>query len=320
MKDMSPLHIGTGRENYDFSASSLHSDTLTAALAALRVWQGESDDISDFMGSFALSSAFPYVGNCYFLPRGCGKVNVNFNDCDEYISRKKLKSIRYIDTRIWTELASGKSVELSKNNLKDGFLMADKDTENFSKPYKSIVTQRVTVPRQAGADAEPFFFDWTFFNKDAGLYCLTDAEGAKLKEVVSLFELLGEQGIGTDKYVGGGKFSVETSTIEFPNMPETNTLMCLSLYIPHENDMEVIDLKSSHFELSQRGGYISGSCDTDVWHLRKKAIYMFGVGSVFRLKESNALKGKVVDLRPNSFKDLHPVYRGGKPFVLPVKL
>ena len=37
LKEMSPLHVGTGKENYDFSASHLHSDTLSAALAAMKV-------------------------------------------------------------------------------------------------------------------------------------------------------------------------------------------------------------------------------------------------------------------------------------------
>ena len=37
MTHFSPLHIGTGKENYDFSASDLHSDTLLSALAAMRV-------------------------------------------------------------------------------------------------------------------------------------------------------------------------------------------------------------------------------------------------------------------------------------------
>jgi CRISPR/Cas system CSM-associated protein Csm4 (group 5 of RAMP superfamily) len=56
---LSPMHIGTGKENYDFSASELQSDTLSGALAALRAQNGNAGDLKKFMDSFILSSAFP---------------------------------------------------------------------------------------------------------------------------------------------------------------------------------------------------------------------------------------------------------------------
>jgi len=46
LKDMSPLHMGTGKENYDFSASQLHSDTLSAALVAMKVRHGNIENIA----------------------------------------------------------------------------------------------------------------------------------------------------------------------------------------------------------------------------------------------------------------------------------
>ena len=70
LKNLTPLHIGTGKENqYDFSAADLHSDTLSAALAALRAQQGQADDIETFLQSFSLSSAFPYWNDICFLPK-----------------------------------------------------------------------------------------------------------------------------------------------------------------------------------------------------------------------------------------------------------
>ena len=65
---------------------------------------------------------------------------------------------------------------------------------------------------------------------------------------------------------------------------------------------------------------MAGSQENDFWHLRKKSIYMFGIGSV--LKTTDMLKGKIVDLSPVDYSDnrMHPVYRSGKPFVVPVKL
>ena len=318
LKEMSPLHVGTGKENYDFSASHLHSDTLSAALAAMKVRHDGDEGVKDFLDSFVISSAFPYMGDHFFLPRPLGKIEVEFYDCDEYISRKKLKSIKFIEQDLWKKLVAGEKVVVSISQLKNGFLLSN--AKDFKQPYKSAVHQRVTLPRADELDAEPFFFDWTFFEKNAGLYCLTDATGSKLDDLMRLFELLGEYGIGTDKNVGGGKFVVEKQALEIPEMPNANAYMLLSLYIPTEKEILEIDLDNSKYELCQRGGYMAGSQENDFLHLRKKSVYMFGVGSV--LISTVALEGKVVDLQPVDYNDrrMHPVYRSGKPFVVPVKL
>ena len=318
LKEMSPLHVGTGKENYDFSASHLHSDTLSAALAAMKVRHDGDEGVKDFLDSFVISSAFPYMGDHFFLPRPLGKIEVEFYDCDEYISRKKLKSIKFIEQDLWKKLVAGEKVVVSISQLKNGFLLSN--AKGFKQPFKSAVHQRVTVPRADELDAEPFFFDWTFFEKNAGLYCLVDAAGTTLSELKRLFELLGEFGIGTDKNVGGGKFTVDTQAFEIPDLLDANASMLLSLYIPMEKEISLIDLHNSKYELCQRGGYMAGSQENDFWHLRKKSVYMFGVGTI--LKSTEALKGKIVDLRPAEYNDsrMHPVYRSGKPFVVPVKI
>ena len=258
------------------------------------------------------------MGNHHFLPRPLGKVEIKFIDCDEYVSRKKLKSIKFIEQGIWKQLISGKQVVASIQQLKDGFLLDD--SSDFKQPYKSAVHQRVTIPRAEGQDAEPFFFDWTFFQKEAGLYCLTDATGSKLEELVQLFQLLGEYGIGTDKSVGGGKFSVATEELVIEEPTDSTAMMLLSLYIPTEDEIKTsIHLEESKYELCLRGGYMAGSQENDFWHLRKKSIYMFNVGSIFN--SSTLLRGKIVNLQPDySDERMHPVYRSGKPFVVPVKL
>lgn len=50
----------------------------------------------------------------------------------------------------------------------------------------------------------------------------------------------------------------------------------------------------------------------------EKSVYMFNVGSTFCT--TNPLEGKVVDLRPKwNDNRMHPVFRSGKPFVVPIK-
>ena len=132
--------------------------------------------------------------------------------------------------------------------------------------------------------------------------------------------MLSDNGIGTDRNIGGGKFDVEFIDIDIlPTIQNPTSSMILSMYIPTKDELNSIDLEKSKYDLHLRGGYISGSEFEQFRHLRKKSIYMFGPGSVFATTQP--LSGKVVDLRPVWNDDtMHCVYRSGKPFVVPVKL
>ncbi len=316
-KNLTPLHIGTGKENYDFSASELQSDTLSAAIAAIRAQKGKSDDIGGFLESFAISSAFPFAAGKLFLPKPQGKIDVSVSDMEEYPSRKKLKKIKYLESDIWNKLISGQKVEVKSDQLKGEFLLSDKELEEFGLPFKTQVNQRVSVPREDNMPAEPFFFEWKYFNQNAGLFCLLDTTNEMEEEIVSLLRSLGEVGLGTDRNVGGGKFDVECGELSIDNPADSNGQMLLSLFIPTEEEIAELDLSNSRYELLLRGGYMSGSDEVDFRHLRKKSIYTFNVGSLFHTKKT--LNGKVVDLQPEwNDERMHPVYRSGKPFVVPV--
>ena len=318
LTNMTPLHIGTGQENYDFSASDLRSDTLSAALAALRAQMGKGEDARQFLESFAISSAFPFVGDRYFLPKPQGKIDIEVSDAEEYPSRKKLKKLQFIEQGLWKELVAGRKLIVKEAQLKDKFLLSDLETNGFGKPYLAQVNQRVTVPREEGKDADPFFFEWIYFRENAGLFCLLDAPEGLQNEILDLFERLGEAGLGTDRNVGGGKFEVEAVPFSLPEIADANAMMLLSLFIPTEEDIKRLDLENARYELVRRGGFIAGSEEVDFRHLRKKSIYMFNTGSIF--KTTRRPTGKVVDLRPDwNDERLHPVFRSGKPFVVPIK-
>ena len=318
LKNLTPLHVGTGKENqYDFSATDLHSDTLSASLAALRAQQGKTDDVEDFLQSFSLSSAFPFWDNIYFLPKIQGKIKVKINKREEHEYRKQLKKLRFIDVSLWCKLIQGDELIVDDSQLKYDFLL---DTSSdFQKPFESQVNQRVNVPRADNNDANPFFFNWTYFHEKAGLYCLTDAKGGKFDELLNLFKLLGETGLGTDRNVGGGKFEVESGALDLPEISGANQTVLLSLYIPTEEELTKLKLSHAKYELLLRGGYMAGSSEEIFRHLRKRSVYMFNVGSIFPTTEP--LSGKIVDLAP-AWNDnrMHPVFRSGRPFYLPVKI
>ena len=318
LKNLSPLHIGTGKENhYDFSATDLHSDTISAALAVIRCQQGKMADTKEFLQSFSISSSFPFWDKIYFLPKARGKIKVKVVLKREHEYRKQLKKIKYIDVLLWDELMRGDEIIIEDSQIKGEFLLREKS--DFETPYISQVNQRVSIPRVDNENAEPFFFNKTFFHEKAGLYCLTDAQDETFEELLSLFQLLGEAGLGTDRNIGGGKFEVEPDKLDLPEIPDANQTMLLSLYIPKEEELTKLHLKSAHYEILLRGGYMAGSSEEMFRHLRKRSIYMFNTGSLFPTTEP--LTGKIVNLAP-AWNDerMHPVYRSGRPFYLPVKI
>lgn len=317
LKNITPTHIGTGKEHYDFSSADLHSDTISAALASMLAQKGRSDEIETFLNSFSISSAFPYFKNLYFLPNIQGKLNVVVDDKSELEVRKKLKKVKYIELSLWQQLAGSSVVKIKENQIIKQYLLDD--SLNFEEPFKSNVSQRVSVNREDDQDPDPFYFNWTYYQKESGLYFIVDAQGDLLNEIIELFELLGESGIGTDRNIGGGRFDVETSTITITPPQDSNASVILSLFVPTQDEMNCLDIRNAKYSLVLRGGYIAGSSEEDLRHLRKKSIYMFGVGSVFLTTSS--LAGKVVNLAPDwNDSKMHPVYRSGKPFYLPVKL
>ena len=318
LSNLSPLHIGTGRENYDFSSADLQSDTLSSALAAVRVQRGKSEGLDLFLGSFSISSAFPYkkVGDqtLYFLPKAQGRLNVEVKGEEEHVYRKRLKKVAFVEQSLWQRLMAGERLVVDLSQLAGQFLLPE--GIKVGATYMTQVSQRVTVSRD-GDDAVPFFFEWRYFDADCGLYCLLDADHACKAEVFDLFAQLGENGIGTDRSVGGGRFEVQEShlTLQTPN--DANAQILLSTYIPTEDEAETLNLSASSYSMLIRGGFMAGSQEPHLKHLRKKSIFMFAPGSLFAT--TRTLHGKVVDLRP-SFNDpsLHPVYRSGRPFSIPI--
>lgn len=321
MHFLTPLHIGEGRETYDFSSVDLHSDALTAALAAVKAQAGaDGEEIAAFLESFRLSSAFPFVGTHYYLPRAAGRLKVAAHT--EERMRKTLKKVNYLEQSLWVQWASGHPLQLQEEWVHGAYVDSSDNTaeEGFVMPYVNQVNQRVSVPRSAGEDARPFYFDWRFFHPQAGLYCLTDAEGAIWEELVTLMRRLGDAGMGTDKYVGGGQFTVDAEhTMELPEVADADATVLLSLYLPQEAEVPALRLAESRYGLVLRGGYMAGSSCAAFRHLWKKSVYMFTEGSVFPV--TSPLQGQVADLKPDwNEPGMHSVFRSGKPFCMPVKM
>ena len=315
-----PLHIGLGRTSYDSSASDLRSDTLSAALAAFKAQHGAtSQEIRCFLDSFVLSSAFPFEGNRYFLPKPLHLDRILIDGKEDVTYRKMLKSIRFIESSVWKDFIHTEKPTISASQIHGEFVTVQNDND-FTIPYQKQVIQRVAVSRNGEDPANPFFFEWGFFDgqHDAGLFFIADATQSVIQELEVLLKELGETGIGTDKTVGGGQFVVSKGIIELPS-EQGNAWLSLSLYIPTPEEQKQSKLALSFYNILQRGGYMAGSTNNQLRHLWKKSIYMFEEGSVFCIDAKP--QGQIADLQPawNS-PEMHPVYRSGKALFVPIKL
>ncbi len=312
LNNLSPLHIGTGTENYYTSAANLQSDTVSSALAAVGIQSGimKAEETLDFLNSFKISSAFPYCGNSFYLPISNGKIQLEDPDYEKK-HRKELKETKYLDAEdFFPDWATGKKLKIK----------AVKEN-NSTRGSQLMVSQRVTIKDNLST---PFFFEWSFFKHNCGLYFIIDCNDETFESVFKRFEILGEFGIGTDKNIGGGKFTPIKEELELPDVKNPDATMVLSSYIPTKDEFNQLNLENSNYQLIKRGGFIAGSDSENFRHLRKKPIYMFSAGSVFATTES--IVGKIENLAPNKeslapqFKDMHPVYRSGRALTLKIKM
>ena len=251
------------------------------------------------------------------MPKPQGRILVEVEGEEEYMYRKQLKKVQYLELSLWKRIIRGEKISVKASQIVRDYIVDEKTT--LPTLYDTQVNERVFVPRNT-IDADPFFFEWTFSHQEAGLFVLTDATGVLLEEICELMKMLGEQGIGTDKNVGGGKFVPQISgSLNVETSTDANARLLLSLYIPKKEEFSNISLEESLFNLCKRGGFIAGSEHPQFRHLRKRSVFMFGVGSI--LKTNQDLIGKIVNLRPDwNDQSLHPVFRSGRALSLPINL
>lgn len=330
LKFRGALHIGTGKtDSYDHSDEIIHSDTIKSALysAYRQVYPDrlEGDEDVSFFESFQVSSTFPFYREEFFLPRPISGLPVHLSDLDENAKSslsKKLKKIQYAGTEIFENLAEGKQVTVSEKHFdKSKRLLFAKPQDENTKIFVRDIQQRVYIPdpEAEGVDSQPYYIERLFFAPEAGLYFFLDLKNNELlKQIKTCLKILGDNGLGTDKNVGNGQFDfeIEDLDLKIPDLPTHR--MALSLFCPEVNAITEHFLMESAFATVKRGGFIVSAEKEKYRHFRKKSIYMFAEGSVFPIDIPG--NGKIVNLKPETVEDLHPVWRDGTSFFLPVKL
>lgn len=324
LRFISPLHLGRGFEtDYGKTETVLHSDTLKSALFALGIqlfpdWE-KSPTL--FFDAFSISSCFPFAGNEYFFPKPLLKRKFDFSASSAHLQAKMSKRVDFLSKTVFEKFIKHEIIEVDEKCMSPDGSFVFENSSNVKVIFKTEVQQRVAVPEEGGEETKPYYVDRLFFNEDCGLFFLVKFHNDIIRnQVIAALKLLGDQGIGTDKSVGNGQFIFDQQKDIENIVIETGTSLkhwiALGLYLPEKSAFEKFDLESSTWQLIKRGGYMGGSSDFSFLGIRKKNIFMFSEASVFASEEYPV--GKLIDLKPEWDKPMHPVWRDGKPLFLPI--
>jgi len=324
-----PLHIGAGKnDNYDHTGDLIRSDTIKSALYAVcrNLFPADFTDDADlsFFQKFKVSSAFPYLGNDLFLPRPLSGINIDFEDLsqdeDSKLS-KRSKKIRFVATDVYEKLAAGNRLQFSDNYFDTSKqLLFGSPSGQQRQILKKEIRQRVYVPRpgEENQESKPYFIEIIHFHPDAGLWFMLKLDDdALLPKINAALKMLGDTGFGTDKSVGNGQFNLSISDLAL-NLPQNpDKKMLVSLFCPPPEAVQREYLAQSAFSTEKRSGYIVSAQNVNFRHFRRKSIHMFTEGSVFPATMPDS--GKIVDLKPETVEQMHPVWRDGTAIFLPFK-
>jgi CRISPR type III-A-associated RAMP protein Csm4 len=313
-----PLHLGRGvSETYDTGSRLLHSDTISSAIASARVQLFGDKNLKQFLESFSVSSAFPFYKGSLFFPKPMVKLNFSIENEDETRLGKQLKKLEYIEKTLFEKLLSGNKVQVKNEQFSPSGKYVWANKASNTEFITAEVQQRVTVPRDGQGESKPYYVERLFFDTNAGLFFLLDCtDNQTFREFELVLKYLEDSGIGTDRSVGNGFFKAEIGTLEFALPGKAEYRMNLSLFCPTKEELPGLMDGEPAYLLEKRGGFIAGAANEQFRHLRKKSVYMFTEGSVFKASE---FQGKVLDIRPQwDDEKLHPVYRSGKPVGIPI--
>lgn len=335
-----PLHIGGMRDELAQSQKTFHSDALYSAILSAWAALGKEAWIEDLQPMrFALSSLFPYTQaretaeKVYFLPRIYKPFDIEaFKERypGSWLSYlKRLKEISWLDLKTFSQqVQQPKGLVPVLDEIQQAYLSPQTIDPAF---IRSTIFPRVRVPRTDG-EATPYYVDRLYFARGSGLYLIMGAEPevfeTMLVRVRAALQYLSEAGIGTDRNVGNGQFSLEIATqgemqgFQALFAGKGAHLTNLSLFNPEDQASftEMTQGSGTGYDLLKRGGWIT----TQPYQTyRKPSLYFLREGSVFHRGSRSWKAGACLDLRTHSpFLSQsvhHPIWRIGCSLFIPVQ-
>jgi CRISPR type III-A-associated RAMP protein Csm4 len=238
---------------------------------------------------------------------------------DNTISGKLAKTV-------FEALAGSSPLEYTKTFFDKGYQAVKELPRNelgeLIEPISNQTMPRASISRTGIDDTVIYYIDRYYFHEKAGLYAIVQFDYDETKEkVLAALRLLADEGLGTDRNVGHGKFEFSLDTLSV-NLPDQASYgINLGMYCPKgkkewEGYIEY-NLPNSRagYSLVRRGGWMSEPRNT--W--RKRSVYMALPGGVFKTNGIQ-MAGTVINLEPTSEVNTgHPVWRNGQSIFLPCK-
>lgn len=284
LKFTSPFHLNPPRDSLEKTETVIQSDMLVSALAVSHTKLYGTFCREFFSGELRVSSLFPFYKDTLYLPVPLfdfwsGKIDRK--------TRKKLSKIKYLEASLWEKVITGERLKADEVHPVGMFGVGAEKTGEISELFQEEEVQRL------GKD--PFYFSQVRLKEEGGLFFFYDAAPGIEQQFKACLRLLGDEGLGSDKTVGKGLFEIkEEIEHEFPHLDTTAShLMCLSFFIPSKEDFDSIDFNDSYYFLQhKRGWYITYK----MLSLKKKGIFGFSEGSVFKTTNDHVPTGKQVTL------------------------
>lgn len=298
-----------------------------------------------------LTSAFPYVykrqegdsaewqGPGEFEPNAVVRFFPRVSDwpagSDEKFEAKQIKKITWVSEQIFRQWVSGNAlgehmcddlivqggrVWLTSEELDAIAGWRDPETDQIQL-WAVDDAPRVTIDRIRNASAV-YQAGRVWFQPGGGLWAMLKWRSDWQKQGETALHLLGDAGIGGERSSGHGQFTAHgPHTIEeLPTPKLAERFVTLSLYYPTVSEarpaMQGEDvsyrfelrggwMSSQEYAQNQSGDFVNGST------LCRKVVRMFTEGSILHYPSDNHVLGQLADVTPETFKEIHPVYRYG---------
>lgn len=320
------LHLGEHGIGLEETAEFVHSDTLFGALcfawAELYGVGALEELLAGFVGGrpdFLISSAFPRLGSVRLFPRPMLPLPAKEAAAEE------LKDIRWVSESLFLAWLRGEDLTAEAdpaNILGEEVWVSGRERAGLlrpdARPYWTVdIVPRVALDRVTSR-SNLYYVGQLRFAPDCGLFCLVAAGRDEVYERVrAALGVLGELGLGGERSLGLGSFTVEDAG-PWAGPAAGPRFVTLSLYHPTPAELAGGVLTAgAAYRLIVRSGWIA----SPAWPgRRRKWVRMITEGSVL-VGDSDRLYGDLADVTPpQAVPGAHPVYRYGYAFPVGVSL
>ncbi len=344
IKFLEPYTLSNLKGDYSHSDKNIFSDSVHAAITQIAIENNfinsSYENVLDFCNKIVVSNFYlkelEESRNFYYFPfpilwkRQLLELP-SVSEAKDSSVAKNIKKLEYIELSALNTINEKDILDL-KDFLNDFYFGKDTLFLKSHKPNRSDeskllishevgrnVQSRVYQACDKGSESDriqPYFVERVYLQPSVHFFFLVQTKDEKVKKIFDeSFNVLSQQGIGSDKNVGNGKFSIvkcgEPLPMEFQGifgLKNGGCIMNLSLYNPSEEEIDMV--RGGMYQLVKRGGWIT----TPPFHtLRKRSVIMIREGSCFKLNDKGLPEGRVLNISPSWNAEIRPiVFRSGK--------